>query len=65
MDPDACLSDLLDALADSESQEAQYHADDLLSWLDRGGFSPGGGKLRLPTIRAFCDWVKTKYPEED
>jgi hypothetical protein len=64
MDPDACLSDLLDAIADDDP-ETYYHADNLLTWLDRGGFAPGSGKLRLTSIRSFCTWVKSAYPSED
>ena len=48
-----------------DDPEAYYHADNLLTWLDRGGFAPGGGKLRLTSIRSFCTWVKTAYPSED
>ena len=57
MDPDAGFSELLDCLAHNNHQEAAEHAEDLLTWLDRSGFPPGGGKLRLAAIRNFCDWV--------
>ncbi len=57
MDPDACFSELLDGLANDNREEAAEHAEDLLTWLDRSGFPPGGGKLRLSAIRDFCDWV--------
>ncbi len=65
MDPDACLSELLDAVADGDGPEAYDHADNLLEWLNRGGFAPGGGKLRLSCIRAFCHWVKSTYSSAD
>ena len=65
MDPDACLSELLGAIASDESQAARDHAESLLTWLDRGGFSPGGTKLRLSAIRGFCNWVVTTYPREE
>ncbi len=65
MDPDACFSELLDALATGEGDEAHDHADDLLGWLDRGGFFPGGGKLRESAIRSFCNWVRNTYPLEE
>ena len=64
MDPDACFSELLDALACARAQAACDRADDLLAWLDRGGFPPGGGKLRLSAIGDFCTWVTTTYPRE-
>lgn len=65
MDPDACLTELIDAVAAGDGQEAYDHADNLLMWLNRGGFAPGGGKLRLSSIRSFCNWVKSTYPSED
>ncbi len=65
MDPDTCFSELLGALATNEQEEAHEHADNLLTWLDRGGFSPGGGKLRETSIRQFCNWVKSQYLLEE
>ena len=65
MDPDACFLELLDAVSSNDRDEAHAHADDLLNWLDRGGFAPGGGKLRLSAIRDFCNWVKSEYPMEE
>ena len=64
MDPDACFAELLDAIASGEAEAAYDHADNLLRWLDRGGFAPGGGKFRLCAIRDFCNWVMTIYPRE-
>ena len=64
MDPDACFAGLLDAVANGEAEAAYDHADNLLTWLDGGGFAPGGGKLRLCAIRDFCNWVMTTYPRE-
>ena len=64
MDPDACFAGLLDAIASGEAEAAHDHADNLLRWLDRGGFAPGGGKLRLSAVREFCSWVMTTYPRE-
>ncbi|MCH8243091.1 MAG: hypothetical protein IH897_10850 [Planctomycetes bacterium] len=57
MDPDDGFSALLDCLTNDNLAEAAEHAEDLLTWLDRSGFPPGGGKLRLSAIRDFCDWV--------
>jgi hypothetical protein len=64
MDPDACFSELLEAIAASDFQDACDHAENLLAGLDRGGFAPGGGKLRLTAVRGFCTWVKSQYPME-
>ncbi len=65
MDPNACFSELLDAVASGAAQEAHEHAGNLHSWLDHGGFAPGGGKLRLIAMRSFCEWVKTSYRLEE
>ena len=64
MDPDACFSELLDAVASGESEAAYDRAENLLMWLGRGGFAPGGAKLRLAAVRGFCHWVITTYPRE-
>ena len=65
MDPNTCFSELLEAVAANERQDAYDYADNLLTWLDRGGFSPGGGKLQDNSIREFCNWVKSQYPLEE
>ena len=65
MDPDTCFSELLEAIAANERQNAYDHAENLLMWLERGGFSPGGGKLRDNSIHDFCNWAKSQYPMEE
>ena len=40
MDPQAAWNEMLDAVAANELFEADLRADDLLNWLDRGGFAP-------------------------
>ena len=57
MDPNACLSDLLEAIADDDEERARELAEGLLSWLAGGGFEPGGGKLRKSSIVNFCQKV--------
>ncbi len=57
MDPDACFNELLDCVANDNHEEARDHAEDLLTWLDCGGFPPGREKLRLSAIRDFCKWA--------
>ena len=54
MDPNACFSDLIEAIAEDDEELAQERASDLLYWLSRGGFAPGGGQLRENAIRSFC-----------
>ena len=45
MDPDACLSAFCACLLTGEWDEAREHADDLLAWLDKGGFDPDWSRV--------------------
>ncbi len=60
MDPDACLSNLLDAISENDSETAYDRATDLKQWLENGGFYPGSGNLRQSAIddqsRSVMDW---------
>ena len=40
MDPDQAWSDLLQALASGDDEASRQLAEDLRSWLNRGGFTP-------------------------
>lgn len=42
MDPNAALRELLEALAlpDPDRHEVYHRLDDLMQWVDRGGFLP-------------------------
>jgi hypothetical protein len=40
MDPNATLRDLTNAIEDGDHDDAIEHADNLLAWLDGGGFVP-------------------------
>ena len=57
MDPDACLSELFDALAEGDYSTATDRAEALSEWIGKGGFYPGGGKLREGSVRVFLIWV--------
>lgn len=48
MDPVACLERLDAAMAALDRQEIAASADDLISWLEKGGFMPCGPN--------GCDW---------
>jgi len=48
MDPDACFESLLDHL--EGNHDALEALDDLVTWLERGGFPPNWTKW-LPEIR--------------
>lgn len=40
MDPDIAFYDLCQALACCDREQAHDLADDLMTWIDRGGFPP-------------------------
>ena len=66
MDPDAALSDVFDAVADREPERAAELAENLLFWMDRGGFVPGGGRLRTASlIRFLRDTIPEVEPGVD
>ena len=65
MDPTACYRDMLASLQDGDIETAREYALNLRRWLDRGGFLPGGGKLRKSAIVSFCTWVTSTYPAEE
>lgn len=43
MDPDATFQLLLDAIADDRHEDIAEHAEDLYTWMTRGGFAPAFG----------------------
>jgi plasmid stabilization system protein ParE len=53
MDPNAALSDVFDAIADREPTQAAELAENLLAWMDRGGFMPAAGRLRKSSLIRF------------
>ena len=55
MDPDACLSDLFDLLVEGDCVAAGQKARELLEWMGKGGFAPGGGKIRLASLMGFLE----------
>ena len=57
MDPDACLSMIFDYVGAEEWTDAAHGAEDLRDWISKGGFPPGGGKLRDTSIAAFLNWL--------
>ena len=64
MDPDACFSMILDSIAGEEWIGAAQHAENLRAWMIKGGFPPGGGKLRTASINALLEWL-ISHPERD
>ena len=65
MDPDACFSMILDCVAAEDWAGAAQHAEDLREWLRKGGFPPGGGKLRETSIDAVLCWLVSHLDRND
>ena len=61
MDPDACFSMLLENFVRGEWEDAAENAESLQVWLRRGGFPPGGGRIRKTSIDALLNWL-IKHP---
>ena len=59
MDPDECLSQLFEALQEDDLSTAYHLAKTLLLWIDRGGFYPGGGKLRKEALHGWLEMTKS------
>jgi len=64
IDPDACFSMILENIVLGEWQEAGGNAENLRNWVDKGGFPPGGGKLRKTSIDALLRWL-ISHPDRD
>jgi len=65
MDPDACLSDIFDLLAEGDYVAAGQKARELLEWMGKGGFAPGGGKIRLASLMGFLEHSVCQGEEDD
>ena len=57
MDPDSCFDQTLEHIANEEWDDAAEAAESLQEWLRKGGFPPGGGKLRKTSIYALLRWL--------
>ena len=64
MDPDECLAMILENIAHEEWADAAENAENLRDWMMKGGFPPGGGKLRESSIQALVEWV-ISHPQRD
>ena len=61
MDPDACFSLILEEIVIEDWGEAANHAESLKTWMTRGGFPPGGGRIRKTSIHSLLNWL-IKHP---
>ncbi len=60
MDPNRTWQDLAQAVADDDWETAGELAEDLLGWLDRGGFPPeitGHREFDLIAAKNACDAI--------
>ena len=64
MDPDESLSMILEDIVNEEWNDAATNAENLRDWMKKGGFPPGGGKLRRVAIDAFLKWL-VGHPNRD
>ena len=55
MDPDECLPTIFENIVHGEWTSAAENAEHLRRWMLKGGFPPGGGKLRRRRFRLCCD----------
>ena len=66
MDPQVAWDELLEALADSDLEQAEVRAEALLEWTGRNGFPPQTVSGVLPTSwdRKICRYVCRKVLAE-
>ena len=57
MDPNACFESFLDAISEHDIDEAKYTKEDLISWLNRGGFEPNWSPEQK---KHFLSWATQK-----
>lgn len=60
MDPDACMKALADAVGTANWEEAKERAQDMLTWLARGGFPPNVTGTKIfdsLMIKAACEQI--------
>ena len=55
---------ILENIVDEEWGDAADNAENLRTWLNKGDFPPGGGKLRKTSIDAFIEWLMS-HPNRD
>ncbi len=61
MDPNACFSELLEALACDDYDDALVAATNLREWFEKDGFTPGADLINRNSILVFCEWVMDEH----
>jgi len=59
-----CFSMILENIVHEEWYDAAQNAENLRDWMNKGGFPPGGGKLRKTSINALLKWL-IAHPKRD
>lgn len=55
---------ILENIVHEEWYDAAQNAENLHDWMNKGGFPPGGGKLRNTSINALLKWL-IAHPKRD
>ena len=55
---------ILENIVEESWDDAAQNAENLRDWMIKGGFPPGGGKLRRTSIDALLEWLIT-HPKRD
>lgn len=55
---------ILENIVHEEWYDAARNAENLHDWMNKGGFPPGGGKLRKTSINALLKWL-IAHPKRD
>lgn len=64
MDPDECLAMIFENVAHAEWSDAAENAENLREWMTKGGFPPGGGKIRKTSTYHLLRWL-ISHPKRD
>ena len=56
---------ILENIVLGDWQEAGENAENLHDWMKKGGFPPGGGKLRKTSIYMLLRWLISNLKRDD
>lgn len=63
MDPNACLTRIVDAFRDDDTDECDAAMSDLAEWLDKGGFAPSATGA-IFGVNRFSEPIKVIHSSE-
>ena len=64
IDPNEAFAMILENIVHEEWYDAATNAENLRTWLNKGGFPPGGDKLRKTSIDMLLRWL-IAHPKRD